>query len=210
MTQTSGDMWGIWRARDRRGRMIGQVPGRDVDLLRLKGDLSRLGASEPEILIWTGAPAATQTVSRPALGKDAASRLPAQTTLIEHILLTDPDPHFRARLRTALTAYRDDVEAAARRGQSVTMNWDRLGSGANAKHMATRPNGPLPGGFRPVRRRLQALANALSPEDLEALHTLVIDEATRAKLSASMGIGVRLVEPKARSLLRMLMTIYGA
>ena len=63
------DTWGVWRSRDRRGRMIGTVSGADIDLLRLRNCLKPLGDHRPPILIWSGPIDAHESVDA-AVAKD--------------------------------------------------------------------------------------------------------------------------------------------
>ena len=46
------ERWGVWRNRDRRGRIIGVLTGAEIDVLRTRESLKPLGDGQPPIFIW--------------------------------------------------------------------------------------------------------------------------------------------------------------
>jgi len=46
------DIWGVWRGRDRRRRMIGELPGREIDLLKLNAHLTPVGDPYHVVMTW--------------------------------------------------------------------------------------------------------------------------------------------------------------
>ncbi|MEM9055542.1 MAG: hypothetical protein AAGB16_09480, partial [Pseudomonadota bacterium] len=76
------DQWGVWRRHDRRGRMIGTLPGADIEIMRVRSELSELAGRDEPTLVWTGScqdiPAVS--ISSDALQSDTDS-LPSRTLL---------------------------------------------------------------------------------------------------------------------------------
>lgn len=54
VAQIEPDRWGVWRGRDRRGRVIGVLTGAEIDVLRVRESLKPLGDGAPPIFVWSG------------------------------------------------------------------------------------------------------------------------------------------------------------
>ena len=128
------DLWGIWRGRDRRRRMIGTMTGADVDVLRARECLSQVGGDDPAILIWSGqveVPCAP-TPSARAL-KTAAPR--QSDPMLLRLLADCHDPKLRGLYRQLATAYRKDTELAEHDDPDAGLYWKRLNLTRGGAHV---------------------------------------------------------------------------
>lgn len=93
------DMWGVWRDHDRRRRMIGTLPGREIDVLILSENLKSEDDPYQVVLSWdqnsdkTIPPDSFTTISRP---------------LLNHLVLKSQSPTLRQAFLRAVKAYRRD------------------------------------------------------------------------------------------------------
>ncbi|MEM6653418.1 MAG: hypothetical protein AAF582_12520 [Pseudomonadota bacterium] len=207
MARIADDAWGVWRTKDRRGRIVGTVLGADVDILRLQGCLRQFGKTEPQLLIWDGPIEAPQ---RPAERPEAAraTQTNAPRPLLETIILNAKTTVFRQHLRHAIEAYHADFESIGRTGGAQTMNWDALKTGPQIRSHQPVDLADKIDRATAARVRLKALQDALIPSDRDLLVRLVIAKQTKSQLSKRFGIRAALMEQNALRVLRQLLQIY--
>lgn len=202
--------WGIWRHPDRRGRIIGVLTEREIERLQLRGHLKPLGIGQAT-LTWSG-PAIADAVHTSSEGPpiQLAPTVAASFIYIDALILKQSAPAFRAGLRRAVQAFRQDVQAAAVSSDVVTMNWSRF----HAQNKASRtPDGR---GFayspaqRSARIRLAAVERSMPISDVNFLTHLVCAEASKTWLAKRHGMRVGLVDARALKLLRMLISVTDA
>lgn len=95
-----GDMWGIWRDPDRRRRMIGIMPGGEIDLLKLSENLKFENDPCRVVLSWNQNSDKTIPLNSPA-----AISFP----LLNRLILSSQSPALRQAFARAVSAYRRDV-----------------------------------------------------------------------------------------------------
>jgi len=204
----TADSWGIWRRPDRRSRMIGALPGAEIDVLRCRGQLKLLGGSVPETLVWHGP---VNPVRISATGPEILEQIDRKSSrsALEHLILNSPGPQRREAVCRIAMAYRQDHALALEPAAHVTMNWQRLQSGDS-----TRPgyqHDPMMRGIPSVRAR-QAQAKidaALSLEDRAFLGQLIVHEASKIELSRRFSTRAGLIDTHAIAVLRQVADVYG-
>ena len=203
---SGADTWHIWRSQDRRGRIIGSLSGAEIDILRLRNDLTPLGNGEDQVLIWTGQRAERDlaAVAAPELAPVAG---PRKRSLLEMLIANCASQALRTQIRDACQAYRQDLEDVSS-GPSTAMNWDGLARGRLTKGQRQR-SGFEPRTGRGAERRLAKIANALGQEELAFLNKLVVQEVSRASLAKAFVLRPALAEQKGMSILRKLVSAYG-
>lgn len=200
------DQWGVWRQRDRRGRVIGCLSDREVERLQLRECLKPLGGVT-DALIWSGAepsseldPIASQQFD---LRQVEAS---ISGPYIEAIILKQSVPAFREALRQAVLKFRRDMQAISVSSASVTMNWERLHA-QDKQARAYKERGFVKSrAQRTAASHLFAIEKALAPSEFNFLTHLVCADASKAWLAKHHALRVSLVEPRALSILRRLIS----
>ncbi len=200
------DRWGVWRGRDRRGRMIGVVSGAEIDVLRIRESLQPCGDGHPTILIWSG------SVLDPAPVAPSAKRLDqvhpsTHGPLIELILSRCHDLDLRRMIRETVQAYRADIQCAARAGVTRGMNWEGLALG-----------GKIDGGFGPqmsgpsaamrAQSALSIIHTQLGSDAVEFLDRMILCGDSRAKMARRFGSRPSLIESRAIAIMRALNDAY--
>ena len=203
---SGADTWYIWRSQDRRGRIIGSLSGAEVDILRLRNDLTPFGDGEYQVLIWTG-----NRVKRDSAASAAPSFAPLTNhenrSLLEMLIANCASQALRTQIRDACQSYRNDLEAVSR-GNSTTMNWDGLARGRLTK--GQRKNASFdPRTDKSSESRLAKLTNVLGRDDRAFLQKLVVKEASRSSIAKDIAMRPALVEQKGMSILRNLIGVYG-
>lgn len=202
------DLWGVWRASDRRGRVIGTLSGADIDILRLQQNLKPLGNELPTVLIWSGA-IEVEPNAQPIDVNSLSDVDPLNATLLEVILRKTMSPTIRDALRRACEWFRHDIEQAGQSGSHVTMNWDRLG--AEASSSSLRHHTPIRSQNRAAaRRRLAQLADRFSEADFAILEQTVMRELSRTQLAKAHNLRPSVVERRASGILQALVDFYVA
>lgn len=202
--------WGVWRHPDRRGRIIGVLLDREIERLQLRGHLKPLGIGGAP-LIWSG-PAIALAADTDKLGQPVRLDPTVGVTpiYIDALILKQSAPVFRAGLRRAVQAFRQDMQAAAVSSGVVTMNWSRFH--AHDKAAGTRHDH----GFayspaqRSARSRLAAVERAMPISDFNFLTHLVCAEASKTWLAKHHDMRVGLVDARALKLLRLLISVTDA
>lgn len=201
------DVWGIWRAPDRRGRVIGTVSGADIDILRLQKNLKPLGADREAVLVWAGetGPATEAPQMDAAALTDTAHN---SSPLLEAILRKTPSPDAREALRRACEQFRHDLEHASHSAGYVTMNWARLGAEARSTTPSPWGGSMRSRGHQAAQARLASLAEQVSDADLSILELTVIRELTRRALAKTLGLRPALAERRVSAVLQTLVEHY--
>jgi len=107
------DVWGIWRATDRRRRCVGSLLGREIELMKLNEQLKPLGALSPAVWVWNfdARVRAEQAVFQ-------ANRF-AAPALLHHLILNSSSERQSQEISYAAKLFRRD-HAQARIGLSRT------------------------------------------------------------------------------------------
>jgi len=197
------DTWGVWRTRDRRGRMIGTITGADIDIMRLRDQLKPIGGDGEKTLAWGGEegpePQVTARLPDPEKGDALQNR-----SLLESLIVSSHDPAFRRDLRAACQNYIADVERASASSDRVTMNWNAFDAGDRVQSGFVRD--PLQGAREALKAnaRLTKLHAELSSDDARFLRKMVLFEATRASLAKTFAMRPALTERHGLAVLRTL------
>ena len=206
-TLQAADAWGVWRRPDRRSRMIGTLPGVEVDVLRVQDRLKPLGAGLPLTLVWHG------PVDHPVARKSAPSSLTAPSdasyrSVLENLIIRCLEPTRRDGIRRTIAAYRRDFLAVQQSTTNLTMNWDRLRSGDAIR--GRQPSDPLEPALQKVQaeRALAAIDAVLTSNDRAFLNGLVNTQAKKPELARRFGIRAGLIDAKALALLRRIASVY--
>ena len=204
----SADTWGIWRRPDRRSRMIGTLPGAEIDDLRCRGQLKRLGGSVSETLVWHGP---VHPVRINATGPEILEQidLTSSRSALEHLILNSPGPQRREAVRQIAMAYRQDHALALEPAAHVTMNWQRLQSGESARtgyRHDLMMRGAQTVRARQARARIDAV---LSLEDRAFLSQLIVNEASKIELARRFSMRAGLIDAHAIAVLRRVADVYG-
>lgn len=205
--QIGVDRWGVWRRRDRRGRMIGVISGADIDVLRIRSALQQWGDGQPSILLWN------KSVHDPPPAAPSASCLATRQPvtsgpLIELILSRCHDRDLRRLIRKTAQMYRADIECAAQTGGTHGMNWDGLALGGRVDGgRGDREPGPAPQAMR-AQAALNAIRAHISGERIELLDRLILSLDSRAQLAKRIGGRPSLMEPRALAAIRALHEVY--
>ncbi len=200
------DLWGIWRGRDRRRRMIGTLTGADVDVLRARECLSQVGEEDPTILIWTGQAEEPCALTPSARALKTAPR--GSDPMLLRLLADCHDPKLRGLYRQLAAAYRKDTELAEQRERSPGMNWGTISLGTRVGGgRVSREALPSPDAAK-ARSRLAKLRHHLTAQEVDFLDALIVREETRASLAKRYGMPPPSVASRARYLLRSLRDLY--
>lgn len=202
------DRWGIWRGRDRRGRMIGVATGGEVDVLRMRNSLQRLGDEMPTLLVWTGPVNTDEDVHPDAKILDSG---PASTRgpLIALLIARCHDRALRRLVRETALRYRTDVECESRRAEFGGMNWQGLALGG--KIDGGKARGAKEGASSAIRRAteaLQQIGETLGAAQVGFLDRLIIYEQSRSVLAHHYAARPALIERRALSSIRALNDVY--
>lgn len=207
--ETGVDTWGVWRSRDRRGRIIGSFTGAEVEILRLRNSLKPLGGDDVTVLIWRETETTEPNIEAVAPDFGVSSKITPRS-LLEALISDCVSKDLRTRIRKACQNFSADLECANRAGNAVTMNWDALGANHHVK-------GAL--GFDPMHKsssaaaatsRLKAVEAALTHEDMRFLFKMVLSEATRSSMAKLFALRPALAERKGFAILRTLTGVYDA
>lgn len=207
--QIGADRWGVWRGRDRRGRMIGVISGAEIDVLRMREALQPWGEGQPPILVWN------KSVLAPPPDAPSAKRLtaaePAPTApLIELVLSRCHDRELRQLICETTQTYRADIECAAQVGAAHGMNWDGLALGGRVDGgRGDREFRPAPQAMR-AQAALKTIHAQLSGDQIELLDRLILSADSRAQLVRRLGGRPSLMEPRALAAIRALHEVYKA
>ena len=201
------DLWGIWRGRDRRRRMIGTMSGADVDVLRARKCLSQIGEVDPAILIWSGA---AEQVRRAAPSARALSRtgLSDEDPMLLRVLSMCRDPALRDTYRRLADAYRQDTDLAEQFERSPGMNWGTIARGTRIAGGAARRDTIRSPNTAQARSRLAKLRHHLTAAEIAFLDALILREDSRACLAKRFALPPANVAYRARYLLRALRDVY--
>nr|WP_070958544.1 hypothetical protein [Hyphomonas sp. Mor2] len=201
------DRWGIWRGRDRRGRMIGETNGADVDVLRLRGALKPLGDGQPTILVWGESVLHPPTVA-PCASQLHDTHLNAHGPLIELMLARSQNRELRPLIRETARRYTADIEASAQAGAAHGMNWNGLALGGRIDG----GRGPrVPDISRHAARSgaaIETIQRHLRGDEIELLDRLILSRDTRAQLVKRFGGRPTLMESRALAAIRALHLVY--
>lgn len=189
--------------------MVGTLSGAEIDILRLREQLSPTGGNAPRALIWSGAvdltPACEAAFPDLKHGDAKTGR-----TLLESLMLKCHDPAFRKEIRTACQNYTADIERADASSERVTMNWSAFDAGDRVRSQPLYDPLQVSQETVKARTRLSKLADALSPCDANFLRQLVLFDATRSVLARKFEMRPALAERHGLSLLRVLVELYRA
>ena len=200
------DQWGVWRQRDRRGRIIGCLSDREVERLQLRECLKPFGDSA-DALIWSGAAPSSELHQIASHQFDLRqAETPIAAPYIETIILKQTAPTFRESLRQAVLKFRRDMQAISVSSACLTMNWERLHA-QDKQARAYKERGFVKSrAQRTAALSLRAIEQALSPSEFNFLTHLVCADASKAWLAKHHALRVSLVEPQALSILRRLIS----
>lgn len=204
------DLWGVWRGRDRRRRMIGTLAGAEIDVLRLQARLVPMGDDLPPILVWSGTAARSAEISQGDARVLRAAPIYASGPALEHLIARCSDPAQRAGYRTLVERYRADHEAASTAGQMPGMNWQGLALGGRVQggRVSTGPMGIQHAAE--ARARLARIRRDLSAEEAPMIDGLILREEGKATLAKRLQMRQALVERRAIAALRTLEKVYAA
>jgi len=207
VAQIRPEAWGVWRGRDRRGRMIGTLSGAEIDILRLRGDLKPIGGTESKVLIWAGPPPAP-TESAPVSPDLSEGEKTARRSLLESLLLGHRVASERARIRSACQSYFEDLELVLSAGPHTTMNWAAFDSGDRIK--SARLLDPLQRTRQQQRAkaRLATVQSELNTDDFEFLQKLLRNDMTRGAFARTYRQRPALIDRRALHILRVLLETY--
>lgn len=201
------DLWGIWRGRDRRRRMIGTLPGADVDVLRARDCLFQVGEAEPAVLIWSGPaePSPSAAASPRALQVGAPD---TNSPMLLTVLATCHDPALRETYRRLANAYRKDTELADQFERSPGMNWGnialgtRVAGGHIGRDVSASPY------TAQARSRLRKLSAQMTADEIGFLDALILREDNRTSLAKQFALPASGIASRATYLLRSLRDLY--
>lgn len=203
------DLWGVWRGRDRRRRMIGTLTGAEIDVLRLQSRLAPFGDEVPPILVWSGAVAASEDAGPGDAHVLREAPIYATGPALEHLISRCGDPAQRAGYRILVERYRTDHEASSAAGQMPGMNWQGLALGGRVQggHRSTGHLGIQHAAE--ARARLARIRRDLSDEELSLIDGLILREESKAVLAKRLQVRQALVERRAIAALRALERVYA-
>lgn len=203
------DLWGVWRGRDRRRRMIGTLTGAEIDVLRLQSRLAPMGDETLPILVWSGALAPSGDIGPGDARVLRSAPIYATGPALEQLIAQCRDPAQRVGYRTLVERYRADHEATSAAGQMPGMNWQGLALGGRVQ------GGRVSAGHQGIhhvaeaRARLARIRRDLSDEELTMIDALILREETKAALAKRLQVRHALVERRAIAALRALERVYG-
>ncbi len=202
------DRWGIWRGRDRRGRMIGVATGGEVDVLRMRNSLQCFGNEVPTLLVWTG-PVNTDEDVRPDAKILEAGPASTRGPLIAVLIARCHDRALRRLVRETVLRYRTDVECESRRAEIGGMNWQGLALGGKidgGKVQGVKEG--VSGAIRRATAALEKICETLGGAEVSFLDRLIIYEQSRSALAHHYAARPALIERRALSSIRALNDVY--
>ena len=208
-TPIERDLWGVWRGRDRRRRMIGTFSGAEVEVLRLQSRLAPLGDGVPPVLIWSGPLENAETTGPGNARILNPVSINAEGPLLELLMSHCRDASQRAGYRTLAESYLADHEAASACGNVPGMNWRGLVLGGRVQGGQVLSGRPGAQTAAQARSRLAQVTRALSEPDLVLIVGLILRVDSKAALAKRLHIRQALVERRAIAALRALERIYA-
>ncbi len=210
VVETSDKHWSVWRASDRRGRAIGELPAADIDLLRLKGDLSLLGGTDDGRLVWTGRveSLAGRAISAMALTKETDAQKRHVRPLLHRILDGRASPNERRSLARAARDFAEDVACSETDYSSRGMNWNAISAGTRIDGGRDGAQSQRASYAADAVIRMRKLNRHLTSEDLRFLWRLVIDRDTRYAIAQWLAVSPSQSEVRGRRVLRDLAAFY--
>lgn len=201
------DRWGVWRGRDRRGRIIGVLTGAEIDVLRVRESLKPLGDGTPPIFVWSEFVLETPPAAPSAQRLEAEQRGVAGP-MIELMISRAHDTQMRELIRDTARRYRADAEREWGAGSVRGMNWDGLALGGKVDGgLGYALEGGRAGGAIDQTAQ-QSLRKHLGAETLAFLDRLILSGDTRAQLVRRFGGRPSLIERRAMAAIRALHDTY--
>jgi len=179
-TEIRPDIWGVWRARDRRFRMIGTLVGGEVELMKLSEHLKAADDRCRMVWVWN-----EDAKPRSPLAVDYVAAHP----LLNLLILKCHSPTLRRTFSHVAKSFRGDVALAARNKQCQCDQ--SVGIVADAC------------------LRLSRIRDALSKVDHAFLSALVLNETSKSDLTKAYDLRPDAIETKAMSVLRILAQVYN-
>ena len=201
------ERWGVWRSRDRRGRVIGVLTGAEIDVLRARESLKPLGDGQPPIFIWPASLLEPHDVS-PSAGHLQIAKNTASGPLIELILTRMQDTRLRALVRETVRRYRADAERASGIGVAHGMNWDGLALGGKIDGGRGHLDQDGSGRMWAAQTVQSTLLKHLGGETIQLLDRLILSEDSRAQMIKRLGGKPPLLEGTALAAIRALHEVY--
>lgn len=201
------DRWGVWRSKDRRGRMIGVLTGAEIDVLRVREALKSLGDGQPPILVWAGFVLETPLVapSSARLDNDAQGTV---APMIELLLSRSQDVGLRELIRETARRYRADAERASSVGAARGMNWDGLALGGKIDGGRGFSDQGPGGGALTAQSAHEVLRRHLGSETMSLLDRLILSGDSRTQLTKRLGGRPALMERRSLAAIRALHEVY--
>lgn len=201
------DRWGVWRSKDRRGRMIGVLTGTEIDVLRVREALKSLGDGQPPILAWSGSVLETP-LATPSSARLDVERQGTDGPMIELILSRTQDVALRELIRETARWYRADTECAARAGTARGMNWDGLALGGKVDGGRGFSDEGFDRGARSAQSVYTTLHSHLGNETMSLLDRLILSGDSRTQLTKRLGGRPALMERRCLAAIRALHEVY--
>ena len=205
--EVGSERWGVWRSRDRRGRIIGVLTGADIDVLRVRESLKPLGESSPTILVWSESVLDTPHVA-PSARQLEADEQAQNGSLLERLLTRTHDPELRQLIRETARRYRADVERASAGGPMAGMNWDGLALGGKVDGGQGFANAKPLSGAQSAQAVQKILRDHLGGEKISFLDRLILRGESRSQLIKTFGGQPSLMEGQAMAAVRALHDVY--
>ncbi len=207
VAQIEPDRWGVWRGRDRRGRVIGVLTGAEIDVLRVRESLKPLGDGAPPIFVWSGSVLETPFAA-PRADRLETAHGTAARPLIELLIARAHDVEWRELIRDTARRYRADAKRGVGAATVRGMNWDGLALGGKVDGGAGYAEHGTHRGGRSGDMVQQTLREFLDGETLEMLDRLILSGETRAQLVKRFGGRPALMERRAMAAIRDLYQTY--
>lgn len=204
------NQWGVWRKTDRRGRTIGALDAAQVEVLRLRGKLVRLGGCEDERLVWSGAAENTSfpTPSAAALQRDDTVNRHRQS-LLQRVIAAAQDDRQRRAWSMAAQAFLFDLELVQRGGQGTGMNWRAMAAGTRVSGGPVKSYAGLSLRAADASGRLQKVQACLGVDGIRFLDRLLVQERSMTAIAAWRGQTGEQVERAAIQILNKLGGLYS-
>lgn len=173
------EVWGVWRTKDRRRRMIGKLTGHEIELMKLDEYLKPSQGTCQRVWTWSedGAPLEpSKTIVR------------APRPLLHDVLSKSRSPQLRQAFSHAGKCFRRDIKL---------VNGD-----------ADRQTKQCAEAVSDAQTRLSRLRDMLSREDHTFLQALIMTDSSRLRLSKVYALRPDAIETKALSVLRVLTEVY--
>jgi len=186
--------------------MIGTMTGVEIDLLRMREQLRRIGTDAPPRLVWSVVQNEDAKVA-PNPSALLRSQPSYKGPLIDLVISRCHQRQLRTIIRETVRAYRADVDSARYSHAANGMNWAGLALG-----------GKIQGGcgvrfdrsFEQSRATatLKIIGDQLGSDQTQFLDRVLIKEQSRESLAQQYSIRPSLVESRALAALRELGEIY--